>query len=138
MLGDGVIRVQLCPAKKRGMPQKHVVAPAIMDWLNRMSPATAMLKHTRDLYLSPRRAGGWKSDSGDNYVEAARAGDPRILLDAIVWVTCQLETIRVEIEQVVEPPATAALPGSSEKIDEMRVRQERFLSLHSKDDAQRS
>jgi hypothetical protein len=38
----------------------------------------------------------------------------------------------------MEPPATTALPGTVEKVQEMARRQERFLALHSDKDAKRS
>jgi hypothetical protein len=43
-----------------------------------------------------------------------------------------------EIEVVVQPAATTALPGTPEKVEEMRKRQERFQALHTDRDARRN
>jgi hypothetical protein len=139
--------VRLCrPKKARTRPesrgQKRVrirqeVRPQIVAWLKRLRRMRARLTHTDNLYADPRRAGG-RSLAGDCYVEAALAGDPRILLDTIVESICELQGVGREIEVVVEPAATTALPGTAEKVEEMRKRQERFQALHTDRDAKRS
>jgi len=139
--------VRLCrPKAKRSKPeatvQKRVrirqeVRPGIVAWLRRLRRVQARLTHTGNLYADPRRAGG-RSLAGDCYVEAALAGDPRILLDTIVESICELQGVGREIEVVVQPKATTALPGTAEKVEEMRRRQERFQALHTDKDAQRS
>ena len=139
--------VRLCrPKKVRTKPesrgQKRVrirseVRPEIVAWLRRLRRVQARLTHTGNVIADPRRAGG-RSLAGNCYVEAALAGDPRILLDAIVESICELQGVGREIEVVVEPAATTALPGTPEKVEEMRKRQERFQALHCDRDAKRS
>lgn len=139
--------VRLCkPKAKKRKPetkgQKRVrirqeVRPRVVVWLRRLRRVQARLTHTGNLYADPRRAGG-RSLAGDCYVEAALAGDPRILLDAIVESICELQGVGREIEVVVQPAATKALPGTAEKVEEMRKRQERFQALHNDKDARRS
>jgi len=139
--------VRLCkPKAKRRKPeargQKRVrirqeVRPGIVAWLRRLRRVQARLTHTGNLYADPRRAGG-RSLAGDCYVEAALAGDPRILLDTIVESICELQGVGREIEVVVQPAATTALPGTAEKVEEMRRRQERFQALHTDKDAKRN
>jgi hypothetical protein len=140
--------VRLCkPKAKRQKPetrgQKRVrirseVKPRMADWLRRIrKKVLARLTHTGNMYADPRRAGG-RSLAGDCYVEAALAGDPRILLDTIVESICELQGVGREIEVVVQPSATTALPGTPEKVEEMRKRQEMFQALHSDWDAKRS
>jgi len=89
-----------------------------------------------NVYASPAMAGG-RSLAGNAYVEAAMAGDPRILLDVVVEIICQLQGIGREIEVVVQPAATDFLPGTPEKVEEMRRRQERFQALHADKDKRR-
>ena len=138
--------VRLCAAKKPRKPEAKVqkrvrirqeVRREVVAWLRRVRRVQARLTHTGNLYADPRRAGG-RSLAGDCYVEAALAGDPRILLDTIVESICELQGVGREIEVVVEPAATTALPGTAEKVEEMRRRQERFQALHTDRDARRS
>ena len=138
--------VRLCAAKKQKHPEAKVqkrvrirqeVRPRVVAWLRRLRRVQARLTHTGNLYADPRRAGG-RSLAGDCYVEAALAGDPRILLDTIVESICELQGVGREIEVVVEPAATTALPGTAEKVEEMRRRQERFQALHTDRDARRT
>ena len=139
--------VRLCrPKAKRSKPEAKVqkrvrirqeVRREVVAWLRRVRRVQARLTHTGNLYADPRRAGG-RSLAGDCYVEAALAGDPRILLDTIVESICELQGVGREIEVVVEPAATTALPGTPEKVEEMRKRQERFQALHCDRDAKRS
>jgi hypothetical protein len=96
-----------------------------------------MGKHTADVYANPMQAGG-RSKNGDDYVEAALKGDPRILLDFIVYAMCEYARVEGEIRKSMEPPATAALPGTPEKVAEMARRQERFQALHTDRDARRT
>jgi len=139
--------VRLCkPKAKRRKPEAKVqkrvrirqeVRPGIVAWLRRLRRVQARLTHTGNLYADPRRAGG-RSLAGDCYVEAALAGDPRILLDTIVEVMSELQGVGREMWAVIEPKATTALPGTPEKVEEMRKRQEMFQALHSDWDAKRS
>jgi hypothetical protein len=140
--------VRLCkPKAKRQKPesrgQKRVrirseVRPQMAAWLRRIrKDVLARLAHTGNMYADPRRAGG-RSLAGDCYVEAALAGDPRILLDTIVESICKLQGVGREMWAVTEPKATTALPGTPEKVEEMRKRQEMFQALHSDWDAKRS
>ena len=138
--------VRLFAAKKQRHPEttgakrvriRQDVRPQLVAWLRRLRRAQARLTHTGNLIADPRRAGG-RSLAGDCYVEAALAGDPRILLDVIVESICELQGVGREIEVVVEPAATTALPGTAEKVEEMRRRQERFQALHCDRDAKRS
>lgn len=138
--------VRLCRPKPVKIPesrgQKRVriraeVRPQIVAWLKRLRRVQARLTHTGNLYADPRRAGG-RSLAGDCYVEAALAGDPRILLDTIVESICELQGVGREVEATVQPTATTALPGTREKVDEMRRRQERFQALHCDWDAKRT
>jgi len=139
--------VRLCrPKAKRQRPeargQKRVriraeVRPQIVAWLKKLRRVQARLTHTGNLYADPRRAGG-RSLAGDCYVEAALAGDPRILLDTIVESICELQGVGREVETKVQPAATTALPGTPEKVEEMRRRQERFQALHCDWDAKRT
>ena len=138
--------VRLCKPKKQKHPeakgQKRVrirqeVRPQIVAWLKRLRRVQARLTHTGNLYADPRRAGG-RSLAGDCYVEAALAGDPRILLDTIVESICELQGVGREVEAKVQPAATTALPGTPEKVEEMRRRQERFQALHCDWDAKRN
>jgi len=139
--------VRLCrPKAKRRKPEAKVqkrvrirqeVRPGIVAWLRRLRRVQARLTHTGNLYADPRRAGG-RSLAGDCYVEAALAGDPRILLDTIVESICELQGVGREVESTVQPTATTALPGTPEKVEEMRRRQERFQALHCDWDAKRS
>lgn len=138
--------VRLCRPKPVKIPesrgQKRVriraeVRPQIVAWLKRLRRVQARLTHTGNLYADPRRAGG-RSLAGDCYVEAALAGDPRILLDTIVESICELQGVGREVEATVQPTATTALPGTPEKVEEMRKRQERFQALHCDRDAKRS
>jgi len=139
--------VRLCkPKAKRRKPeargQKRVrirqeVRPRVAEWIRRARREQARLTHVLNVYASPIRAGG-RSLAGDSYVEAAMAGDPRILLDVIVEIICQFQGIGREIEVVVQPAATTALPGTPEKVEEMRKRQERFQALHTDRDSRRN
>ncbi len=138
--------VRLCRKKKQKHPEtrgakrvriRSEVRPRIVAWLREVRRVQARLTHTGNLYADPRRAGG-RSLAGDCYVEAALAGDPRILLDTIVESICQLQGVGREIEAAVEPVATAALPGTPEKVAEMARRQERFQALHTDRDARRT
>ena len=138
--------VRLCKPKKPRRPETQVqrrvrirreVRPRIVAWLREVRRVQARLTHTGNLYADPRRAGG-RSLAGDCYVEAALAGDPRILLDTIVESICQLQVVGREMEAAVEPEPTGALPGTPEKVEEMRKRQERFLALHTDRDARRN
>jgi hypothetical protein len=107
-------------------------------WLRRIRKnVLARLTHTGNMYADPRRAGG-RSLAGDCYVEAALAGDPRILLDTIVEVLSEVLGVGREMWAVIAPKATTALPGTPEKVEEMRKRQEMFQALHSDWDAKRS
>jgi hypothetical protein len=139
--------VRLCkPKAKRRKPEAKVqkrvrirqeVRPRVAEWIRRARREQARLTHVLNVYASPIKAGG-RSLAGDSYVEAAMAGDPRILLDVIVEIICQFQGIGREIEVVVQPSATTALPGTPEKVEEMRRRQERFQALHCDWDAKRS
>jgi hypothetical protein len=139
--------VRLCrPKAKRSKPEAKVqkrvrirqeVRPRVAEWIRRARREQARLTHVLNVYASPIKAGG-RSLAGDSYVEAAMAGDPRILLDVIVEIICQFQGIGREIEVVVQPAATTALPGTAEKVEEMRKRQERFQALHTDKDAKRS
>ena len=139
--------VRLCkPKAKRRKPEAKVqkrvrirqeVRPRVAEWIRRARREQARLTHVLNVYASPIKAGG-RSLAGDSYVEAAMAGDPRILLDVIVEIICQFQGIGREIEVVVQPAATTALPGTAEKVEEMRKRQERFQALHTDKDARRN
>jgi hypothetical protein len=140
--------VRLCrPKAKRSKPEAKVqkrvrirseVKPRMAEWLRRIrKKVLARLTHTGNMYADPRRAGG-RSLAGDCYVEAALAGDPRILLDTIVESISELQGVGREMWAVIEPSATTALPGTAEKVEEMRKRQEMFQALHSDWDAKRS
>jgi hypothetical protein len=139
--------VRLCAAKKQRHPEargakrvriRNEVKPRMAEWLRRIrKKVLARLTHTGNMYADPRRAGG-RSLAGDCYVEAALAGDPRILLDTIVEVMSELQGVGREMWAVIEPKATTALPGTAEKVEEMRKRQEMFQALHSDWDAKRS
>jgi hypothetical protein len=138
--------VRLCAAKKQRHPEtkgakrvriRQEVRPRVAEWIRRARREQARLTHVLNVYASPIKAGG-RSLAGDSYVEAAMAGDPRILLDVIVEIICQFQGIGREIEVVVQPSATTALPGTAEKVEEMRRRQERFQALHCDWDAKRS
>ena len=138
--------VRLCAAKKQRHPEtkgakrvriRQEVRPRVAEWIRRARREQARLTHVLNVYASPIKAGG-RSLAGDSYVEAAMAGDPRILLDVIVEIICQFQGIGREIEVVVQPTATTALPGTAEKVEEMRKRQERFQALHCDWDAKRS
>jgi hypothetical protein len=139
--------VRLCrPKAKRRKPEAKVqkrvrirqeVRPRVAEWIRRARREQARLTHVLNVYASPIKAGG-RSLAGDSYVEAAMAGDPRILLDVIVEIICQFQGIGREIEVVVQPSATTALPGTAEKVEEMRKRQERFQALHTDRDARRN
>jgi hypothetical protein len=139
--------VRLCkPKAKRSKPEAKVqkrvrirqeVRPRVAEWIRRARREQARLTHVLNVYASPIKAGG-RSLAGDSYVEAAMAGDPRILLDVIVEIICQFQGIGREIEVVVQPTATTALPGTPEKVEEMRRRQERFQALHTDRDARRN
>jgi hypothetical protein len=139
--------VRLCrPKAKRRKPEAKVqkrvrirqeVRPRVAEWIRRARREQARLTHVLNVYASPIKAGG-RSLAGDSYVEAAMAGDPRILLDVIVEIICQFQGIGREIEVVVQPAATTALPGTPEKVEEMRKRQERFQALHTDRDARRN
>ena len=139
--------VRLCkPKAKRRKPEAKVqkrvrirqeVRPRVAEWIRRARREQARLTHVLNVYASPIKAGG-RSLAGDSYVEAAMAGDPRILLDVIVEIICQFQGIGREIEVVVQPAATTALPGTPEKVEEMKKRQERFQALHCDWDAKRS
>jgi len=138
--------VRLCRPKKQKHPEtkgakrvriRQEVRPGIVAWLRRLRRVQARLTHTGNLYADPRRAGG-RSLAGDCYVEAALAGDPRILLDTVVESICELQGVGREMWAVIEPKATTALPGTPEKVEEMRKRQEMFQALHSDWDAKRN
>ena len=138
--------VRLCAAKKQRHPEakgakrvriRQEVRPRVAEWIRRARREQARLTHVLNVYASPIKAGG-RSLAGDSYVEAAMAGDPRILLDVIVEIICQFQGIGREIEVVVQPSATTALPGTPEKVEEMRKRQERFQALHCDWDLKRS
>jgi hypothetical protein len=138
--------VRLCRPKKQRHPEakgakrvriRQEVRPRVAEWIRRARREQARLTHVLNVYASPIKAGG-RSLAGDSYVEAAMAGDPRILLDVIVEIICQFQGIGREIEVVVQPSATTALPGTTEKVEEMRRRQERFQALHCDWDAKRS
>lgn len=138
--------VRLCSAKavrrkpettsQRRVRIHQIVRPRVAHWVRELRRIQARVTHTTNVYANPVSAGG-RSLAGDAYVEAAMAGDPRILLDTIVEAICQLQGIGREIEVVVEPAATTALPGTAEKVEEMRRRQERFQALHTDKDARR-
>ena len=115
----------------------QIVRPRIAAWIRRARKEQARLTHTLNVYANPEQAGG-RSLAGNHYVEAAMSGDPRILLDTLVEIICQLQGIGREIEVVVEPTPTTALPGTLEKVEEMRRRQERFQALHSEKDQRRN
>jgi hypothetical protein len=138
--------VRLCRPKKARKPeatgQKRVrihqmVRPHIVRWVKEVRRVQAMGTHTTNVYANPVQAGG-RSLAGDSYVEAALKGDPRILLDFIVYAMCEYARVEKEIKAVIEPAATTALPGTPEKVEEMRKRQERFQALHTDKDARRS
>ena len=139
--------VRLCKPKKQRNPEtrgakrvriRKEVRPRMAAWLRRIRKnVLARLAHTGNMYADPRRAGG-RSLAGDCYVEAALAGDPRILLDTIVESICELQGVGREVESTVQPKATTALPGTPEKVEEMRRRQERFQALHCDWDAKRT
>ena len=98
--------------------------------------AHARITHVLRVYADPARAGG-ASLVGEAYAAAASRGDLRILRDAIVDVVEIYERIAGRIDAVVMPPATRALPGTSEKVEEMRRRHERDMDLHNDKDARR-
>jgi len=138
--------VRLCAAKKQKHPEtkcakrvriRQEVRPRVAEWIRRARREQARLTHVLNVYASPIKAGG-RSLAGDSYFEAAMAGDPRILLDVIVEIICQFQGIGREIEVVVQPTATTALPGTPEKVEEMRKRQERFQALHTDRDSRRN
>lgn len=138
--------VRLCKPKKvvkkpetrgqRRVRVHQIVRPQVARWLREVRQILGPMTHCVNVYANPTSAGGM-SLVGDAYVEAALAGDPRILLDAIVEVVCRLQGIGRQIEVVIEPKATAALPGTREKIEEMRRRHERFKALHTDGDSRR-
>jgi hypothetical protein len=138
--------VRLCRVKKARRPETtvqrrvrihQVVRPQVARWVRELRRVQARVTHTTNVYANPVQAGG-RSLAGNAYVEAAMAGDPRILLDTIVEAICQLQGIGREIERVVQPNATTALPGTAEKVEEMARRQERFQALHHDRDARRN
>ena len=115
----------------------QMVRPHIVRWVKEVRRVQAMGTHTTNVYANPVQAGG-RSLAGDSYVEAALKGDPRILLDFIVYAMCEYARVEKEIKALIEPAATTALPGTAEKVEEMRRRQERFQALHTDRDARRS
>ena len=139
--------VRLCKpkAKRRKTEAKgqrrvrihQMVRPHIVRWVKEVRRVQAMGTHTTNVYANPVQAGG-RSLAGDSYVEAALKGDPRILLDFIVYAMCEYARVEKEIKAVIEPAATTALPGTAEKVEEMRKRQERFQALHTDRDARRT
>ena len=138
--------VRLCAAKKPRKPEAKVqkrvrihqmVRPHIVRWVREARRVQAMGKHTTDVYANPMQAGG-RSKHGNDYVEAALKGDPRILLDFVVYAICEYTRLEGEIRKAMEPAATTALPGTPEKVEEMRRRQERFQALHTDRDARRT
>jgi hypothetical protein len=138
--------VRLCRKKKQRHPETRgakrvrihqMVRPHIVRWVREVRRVQAMGKHTADVYANPMQAGG-RSKNGDDYVEAALKGDPRILLDFIVYAMCEYARVEGEIRKSMEPPATTALPGTPEKVAEMARRQERFQALHTDRDARRT
>jgi hypothetical protein len=138
--------VRLCRAKplrkkpetkgQRRVRIHQTVRPRVAEWIRRARREQARLTHVLNVYAAPAMAGG-RSLAGNAYVEAAMAGDPRILLDVVVEIICQLQGIGREIELVVQPAATDFLPGTPEKVEEMRRRQERFQALHADKDKRR-
>jgi len=112
------------------------LAPHVAKWLRMGRTQQALLTHALNMMADPEKAGG-SSLAGDCYVEAAMAGDPRIILDVMVSLVFGCGAIADEIRAFIDPKPTAAMPGTPEKVEEMRRRQERFQALHSDKDKRR-
>lgn len=142
----GVRRVRACPAGRRRralLPEtarrvriSRAVRPRIAVILREARVIQARLTGALNVYARPERAGG-ASLAGDVYAAGAAAGDPRILADALADVADGVARLRTELEAITRPAPTRALPGTSEKVEVMRSRFERFEALHNEDDARR-
>jgi hypothetical protein len=143
----GVRRVRACPTgrRKRVVPPatasrvriSRSVRPRIAVVLREARVIQARLTSALNVYARPEKAGG-ASLAGDVYAAGAAAGDPRILADALADVADGVARLRTELEAITKPRPTRALPGTSEKLEVMRTRFERFESLHSDNDARRT
>lgn len=140
----GARRVRACPADRHEVTQvgrarvriRPHVRPEVAAVIREARAAHARITHVLRVYAQPDRAGG-ASLVGEAYAAAAARGDLRILRDAIVDAVQIYERIAGRIDAVVMPPPTRAMPGTSEKVEEMRRRHERDMDLHNDNDARR-
>ena len=140
----GTRRVRACSADRDRVTRvgrarvriRPHVRPEVRAVIREARAAHARITHVLRVYAEPDRAGG-ASLVGEAYAEAAARGDLRILRDAIVDAVTVYERIARRIDAVVMPPTTRALPGTSEKVEEMRRRHERDMDLHNDEDARR-
>lgn len=112
--------------------------PRLAGWLHRVARVHAHLCAIVRLYGNPDKAGG-QSLQGETYAARAARGDRTLLYDAVGLSIDELGEIRNEIQVVIDSaPATAATPGSAEKVAEMARRAERGESLFIEGDGQRT
>jgi hypothetical protein len=105
--------------------------PSLRGWLIRATRLHAHLCSVVRIYARPGRV----SRTGDSYASRAARGDQTLLFDCMRLVGDEGHAIADEILRSMDAtPPTAALPGSKDKVAEMRRRAARGESLFSTKD----
>ena len=112
----------------------HSLGSSLADWLRRTARVHAHLCAIVRLYGNPERAGG-QSLQGNAYAARAASGDRTLLHEALTLSIDELIEIRELVEKAMAAATpTAAVPGTKDKVEEMRLRVERGDSLFIKGD----
>jgi hypothetical protein len=112
----------------------HSLGSSLADWLRRTARVHAHLCAIVRLYGNPERAGG-QSLQGNAYAARAASGDRTLLHEALTLSIDELIEIRELVEKAMAAATpTAAVPGTKDKVEEMRLRVERGDALFIKGD----
>lgn len=133
-----VVEIPAGPRQSDPLRRTRIAArtdPQVRGWLQRMARTHAHIATTVRLFGCPQRAGG-QSLHGETYAERAARGDRTLLADAVLFCMDELAEIHREIVAIMDAaPATAALPGTPDKVAEMERRANGGFSLFIAGDA---
>lgn len=111
------------------------VDPEVRAWLRRIAASHAHLCYIVRLFGRPDTAGG-QSLEGEAYAARAARGDRTLLFDALGYVGDEIADIRHDIARRMESaPATAAAPGTADKVRVMCERAAHGFDLFIAGDA---
>jgi len=112
------------------------IAADLAGWLHRVRTVHGWLHSGVNVYARPETAGG-RSLAGDNHAARAAAGDPSLLHDLLTRCCEELESVRDEVWQAMQPGPLTSAPGTPERINELARRVAAGQTLHTESDRRR-